>query len=285
MCTIGIVIVSFNGFTDTVECIDSILKADKANFNISILVVENGDQKGAITWEKLYNYFQTSSLDGNHTIHIDQGITIDVIETHYNGGFGYGNNIGIKYFKRIQPSLIILLNNDTIVDPGFFSNIRDSECIRNPYQKFAIGVTSINYYTHTCIDSYGYGYFDYFTGRSSHHKQYRTKYITGSCVIMNNVETIPYFDENFFLYCEDVDYSQSLINEGYKLEYDPSIIIFHKVSASTKHNSKIEKIKLQSLKYLLMKRGTAKNIISFKLSRTIYYLIKREITLLKELWR
>jgi len=287
MNSIGIIIVSFNGCEDTIECLKSIVKSDKTDIRVSILIIENGDGENAVSFEKLNNVFsKTTTLINNivsdDAIVFEDCTTIRVFTTHYNGGFGYANNIGIKYFKEHGADICILLNNDTIIKSNFFINLLKHQIAKSK-DKIAISPLSINYYN-KLIDSQGYGYIDLYTGRSSHSKTHSTNYLVGSCVIMNNISSIPLFDEKFFLYCEDVDYSLQLRNDGYTLGYDDNLVIFHKVSASTSRNSKMDIIKLNSMKYLLRKRGSLANRLIFKFSRSCYYLKNLQMDLLKVLW-
>ncbi|MBO5297476.1 MAG: glycosyltransferase family 2 protein [Candidatus Homeothermus sp.] len=283
MFKIGIVIVSYCGEKDTLECINSIISCND-NISKTIVVIDNASPKNIITEKSFINVKNISIINDDYINYnkLDNNIKIKIINSPINGGFGYGNNIGIKYLQSHEYDIVILLNNDTIVPDDFFKKIYKYFVSSSP--KTAISIKSINYYNHKIIDSTGFGYFDLWTGRSSHVKHYNLKYLVGSCIVMNSLKSIPLFDEDFFLYCEDVDYSQALLEAGYKLDYDPQNTFYHKVNASTSKNTNLDKIKLTSMKILVKKRGKLRHRISFSLMRSIYYLLNKRLDLLCKLW-
>lgn len=290
MKRIGIVLVNFCGAEDTIECINSIRNANLI-LPIDIVIVDNASSQNGI--ERIINglqlfegcHFNFNSISGVK-FH-DNMVDYIFLQSPKNGGFGYGNNIGLRYLKESNESVCILLNNDTVVCKDFFVKIRDYLNGRN--EKVAFSILS-RYYTHfNRIDSEGFGYFDMYTGRSSHKYHYNIKYLVGSCIIMNNIASIPYFDENFFLYCEDIDYTFSLVDNQYSIEYDPQNYFLHKVNSSTSSNPNMEKIKMLSMIYLMRKRGTTTQFIAFFLTRFIYYMCNFRFSYLtyfcKNVWK
>lgn len=277
MDKISIVLVNYCGASDTVACVNSIMKANGGRYFIDIIIVDNNSLQNGV-WEILYKLElineQDSLPDSDMIIpfEYEYGHLI-FIKSKVNKGFGFGNNLGIRYVKEhnMDGDICILLNNDTIVSQSFFERI--DEFIKNKEYKCAFSVLSRCYFNPNQIDSEGFGYIDLYTGRSSHQEHYKCRYLVGSCIIMNDIKSIPYFDENFFLYSEDVDYSFLLSESGYRLEYDSCNFFMHKVNASTSINPNMEKIKMKSLIYLIKKRGTFIQFMSFWLLRNIYYFL------------
>lgn len=282
---IGIVLVSYCGVNDTLECVDSIVKCNDGIKKL-VAIIDNASPTERISTADFasmnVNVFTSDTIPQNIK-KLDSLLSILIINSERNGGFGYANNIGIKYIQQIGCDICILLNNDTVLPPDFF--IKTVSLFKDKKIDLAISPKSINYYNQNEIDSEGFGYFDPCTGRSSHKKKYKIDYLVGSCILMNNCTKIPLFDENFFLYCEDVDYSFSLRSAGYQLAYDANNFFYHKVSASTSKNSSLYKIKLRSMKYLMLKRESISHNISFYVLRTLYYLTKGNWNLLKILWQ
>ena len=62
-----------------------------------------------------------------------------------------------------------------------------------------------------------------------------TAFITGALMLFdkNALDRVGFWDESYFLYFEDADYCIRATNAGIKLYYDPSVVIWHKVSQST----------------------------------------------------
>lgn len=291
MIEIGFVIVNYCGVRDTIECICSLYEADRENCNIEVCIIDNASPKDIADIGNVYECLKQKygvsvfNLDTDNNSILAPNLKIRIIKSKKNGGFGFGNNIGLLYFKRRTPiiDLCILLNNDTIVEPDFIKKIINTSELFSK-APIALSPLSINYYDHSIVDSRGFGYFDMCTGRSSHNNTYNTKYLVGSCIIMNCMNDVPLFDENFFLYCEDTDYSLELQNKGYDLKYLDIATFYHKVSASTSCSSKMDIIKLNSMKYLIKKRGTISNYIIFKILRTLFYLKKQKLYMIKALW-
>jgi len=44
--------------------------------------------------------------------------------------------------------------------------------------------------------------------------------------------TVGLLDENYFMYFEDVAFSQAVIQAGYGIDYEPEAVVYHKVGAS-----------------------------------------------------
>ena len=277
MNKISIVLVNYCGAPDTIACVDSIIKANGGQYFIDIIIVDNNSLRNGVQEILCKLEFvdeQITLPDSDMIIPFNYKYgRIIFIKSKENKGFGFGNNLGIRYVKEhnIDSDICILLNNDTVVPESFFTAVE--EFIKNKEYKCAFSVLSQSYFNPKQIDSEGFGYFDFYTGRSSHQKHYKCQYLVGSCIIMNDIKSIPYFDENFFLYSEDIDYSFLLFEKGYKLEYDPRNYFLHKVNASTSINPDIERIKMKSLIYLINKRGTIIQFISFCLLRNVYYLL------------
>jgi len=93
-----IIILNWNGWKDTIECVDSCLQLRYPAFRI--LVVDN------------------ASSDGSETILRTQFPHIKLIQTGANLGYAGGNNVGISHALANGADYLWLLNNDTKVDPG-----------------------------------------------------------------------------------------------------------------------------------------------------------------------
>lgn len=281
MYKISFILVNYCGAFDTIACIESILE-NSTDITKEIVVIDNASPyKGvydiiktfevATSLAKASQDFQKfENLDCIH-LSIKNRTQLYIIKNVKNSGFGAANNIGIRFSKCSKADICVLLNNDTLVPQTFVSNI--IAFLKEKKYKCAFSVMSRYFSDPTKIDSEGFGYVDLYTGRSSHYRHYRYKYLVGSCIIMNSVQTIPLFDEKFFLYSEDADYSSCLRNAGYVLQYDHMNYFLHKVNASASTNLNIEKIKLRSLVYFMKKHSSFMQYVLFCVLRCSYYLI------------
>jgi GT2 family glycosyltransferase len=147
---VSIIILNWNGWMDTIECLESLFKISYQNYNI--IVIDNGSEDDSIIKIKKYcegqieirsSYFEYSSnnkpidyveysysesgpyLD-TETIQSDRfpNTKIILIKNGKNYGFTEGNNIGLRYAEKLfGPNYILFLNNDTVVDYEFLNEL------------------------------------------------------------------------------------------------------------------------------------------------------------------
>lgn len=97
--TVGIVILNYNVYNETVKCVASIRDTIKELYQI--VIVDNGS--GNRSYEYLKEYYQGQPA-------------VDVIKSNRNIGFARGNNIGIRYLRdKYHVAFILLLNSDTVM--------------------------------------------------------------------------------------------------------------------------------------------------------------------------
>lgn len=120
--SIGIVILNFKAYEETIRCVSSIRNVIEKCYQI--VIVDNGSGNGSYKYLKEYYKEQ---------------IGIDVIENKKNEGFAKGNNAGIYYLKnKYNTEFIFLLNSDTLFkDRDYFKKMM------NKYRK-GVGVIEAN---------------------------------------------------------------------------------------------------------------------------------------------
>src|SRR3989338_7450904 len=105
---IFIIIVNWNGWQDTYECLDSLSEVVLPQMTeLTIVVVDNASTNHSV--ERLNEYIRNHSAQKN----------VVLIKNKQNSGFAGGNNFGIKYAREKQADWILILNNDTIVERDF----------------------------------------------------------------------------------------------------------------------------------------------------------------------
>jgi len=217
---VSIIIPNWNGIKDTQECLESLKNLDYSNYEI--IIVDNGSEDDSV-----------EILNANYPL-------IKVIENEANLGFAKANNQGILEARGYY---ILLLNNDTVVDKRFLSELVKTIEINNE-----IGIVGPKMYYYDDphrLWAAGGGRLNWYTGRikilgrnESDDGQYdETKdvdFIAGCALLTKKAlfKRIGCLNEKYFAYYEDTDWCIRANENGYKSVYVPTSKIWHKVSAS-----------------------------------------------------
>ena len=221
-----IIILNWNGKVDTLSCLQSIMDVRYPNF--SVIMVDNASSDGTV--ESVKEKFPP----------------VKIIANTENLRFAGGNNIGIDYALQQKADYVLLLNNDTVVDPDFLNGLLK---VAGSGERVGIVGPKIYYYNDPERIWFAGGKVEYWKGWVSHtgireldHGQYdadrRVDYITGCCMLVKRevIERVGKLDEKFFIYGEDADWCLRASRAGYELVYVPSSKIWHKVSTSSGGN-------------------------------------------------
>lgn len=92
-----VIILNWNGKQHLTYNLPSVTQTDYEN--LEVVVVDNASGDDSVAWVR--EHFPT----------------VTVIETGFNWGYAGGNNVGIRYALANQADYVVLLNNDTEVDP------------------------------------------------------------------------------------------------------------------------------------------------------------------------
>lgn len=225
--SVDIILLNYNNANDTIECIKSLENIHYSNYRI-IVVDNKSNEDDIVLLERNI---------GNHVL----------LKSDFNGGFSYGNNIGIKKSLDEGIDYFLLLNNDTTVEVDFLKELISL----TSKDDLGIGISKIMYYSQNNVLWYGGGEIEKYTGKIIHtginetedffNAQKNVTFASGCCMLIPRkvLLDIGFMREEYFLYYEDADYSSRVISAGYKIIYNPKSVIYHKVSASTGNNSKI----------------------------------------------
>ncbi|MBK8981152.1 MAG: glycosyltransferase family 2 protein [Ignavibacteria bacterium] len=220
---ISVIIPNLNGQHHLKTCFDS-LRAQTLNDFIIVLVDNNSSDDSVKFTEENYP-------------------EIRIIRNKVNNGFAKAVNQGIQYsLDEINPDYIILLNNDTECDKDFLKEMING--FKNK-DTGSVACKMLNFTYRKLIDDAG----DFIKMKGSPYArgfgdtdigQYdNPEYIFGACAGASAYRsevfsTAGNFDEDFFAYYEDVDFSFRLQLAGYKCFYNPKAIVYHKRGATTK---------------------------------------------------
>ncbi len=124
-----IVILNWNGWRDTLECLESNYRSSYPQFEV--VLVDNGSSDGSLekirAWAAERGVAVKADLDLNgsraYPVFTFRPRALTLIETGRNLGFSGGNNRGLEYALANGAEFIFLLNNDTIVEKGALARL------------------------------------------------------------------------------------------------------------------------------------------------------------------
>ena len=255
---IKILILNWNGYALTNQCSASIEKLTYNNF--STMVIDNASSDDSIA--KIHNNYPS----------------VDVLALDKNYGFGPAYNLAFKHLDDAKSEFVLILNNDTTVEPDFLEKLVTGISLYGPEHLFCpiihyLDSPSKIWYaggkvnlpmgllTHTGIRQENKGQFS---------KICHTGFITGCCILVSlqSLKTLGGFDENFNMYAEDVDLCLRGKTMGIDSIFVPQAKIYHKVSASIGGEYSMNKMrrKLQSTIKLMNKHcSTIELLIGYPL--------------------
>ncbi len=227
-----VIVPNYNGIAYIRGCLDSLYALAEQEL-FQVLVVDNGSTDGSLQALR-EEYPQTA-----------------VYALPENTGFCHAVNVGIEASKT---PYVILLNNDTVVLPGFVKEL--VEAMEKRPKAFGASSCMLQWQDHGRIDDAGDRYnalgWAYARGKgrpaSDYQKEVRLFAVCGgACIYRKSIlEQIGLFDENHFAYLEDIDLSYRAAIHGYPCYYAPASRVLHAGSASSGSRYNEFKTKLTS---------------------------------------
>lgn len=165
------------------------------------------------------------------------------IQNSENLGYARGNNIGLKYAYTHGYEYSWIINNDLIIkDLNVLNKLVLS--IKNDYKIGAVGPKILDlegiecapYVRRESLFDMTLGIKKYSRLRKANIDIEQDVYrVHGCCMLVKNsvMNEINYFDENTFLYEEENILAERLINNGYRMHYNPNTFIIHMESSTT----------------------------------------------------
>ena len=220
---VSVVLVNFRGVSDTLEAISHTRQVNWPEEFLEIVVVDNA-----------------SGDDSVERLREDAG-DIVLVESSENLGFAGGCNLGVS---KATGDVVAFLNNDAKPDPNWIRAAVDA--LMRSATVGAVACRVLDWEGAT-IDFAGAGMTWYGMGYRplSSHPANRTKeagpgpvlFGTGSGMFVKRhvFEQLGGFDEDFFMFFEDVDFGWRLNLLGYEYWYEPESLVFHKHHQSMKN--------------------------------------------------
>jgi GT2 family glycosyltransferase/glycosyltransferase involved in cell wall biosynthesis len=219
---VSVVLVNFRGAHDTLEAISGLKALNWPKDSLEIVVVDNAS--------------------GDDSVEILRSGAPDIVlvESDTNSGFAGGCNLGVQ---RSSGDVVAFLNNDAKPDPDWI--VRGVETLISGPRVGAVASRVLDWegnaidYAGAGLTWYGMGYRP-LSGHPANRKKEATRgpvlFGTGSAMMVRRdvYEELGGFDEDFFMFFEDVDFGWRLNLRGYEYLYEPGSLVFHKHHQSMK---------------------------------------------------
>lgn len=241
MPLVFVIVLNYNGKADTLECLRSLTRAAYPDFQV--LVVDNASADGSV--EAIKQEFPR----------------LKILQNTENLGFAGGNNVGIRYALEQGADYIFLLNNDTVVDPGFLD-----ELVNAGESDPGIGILgSLIYYFNRPREVWFAGGKIYWSAGTARHLTdipdvpRESDFITGCAFMIKRhvVEKTGLFNPDYFLYYEDTDWSTRVKRAGFKLVVVPASLVWHKEMGAVGGRSPLHEYYVTRNNLLFMRKNAS----------------------------
>lgn len=216
--TVCAVVLNWCGEGDTVECVESLQRSNYSR--LDIILVDNGSPDGS--GERLQARFPT----------------LPFVQTGQNLGYAGGNNRGIAAALAREAAYVLVLNNDTVVDSACVERLVETA----QQTGAAVVAPKILHYAAPSVVWYAGGDFSVrrvmgvhrdegCADRPDREDSAPITFATGCCFLasVELLRVVGGFDESYFAYAEDLEFSVRVVKAGCTMRVDPRARIYHKI--------------------------------------------------------
>ncbi len=268
MTNLSTIVLNWNRWEDTIECLESLLPHVRTGAT-KLVVVDNGSTDCSV--DRLQDWLRSISARHNlsFTSIVENKPTYDsasqlvLIRVNKNLGYSRGNNFGIKYaILDAACEFVWILNNDTVVH----------ECAVSALLAYAeknlevgiVGSTVVDYSDRNKVECAGGAYYNrWLTTYRPALKQSRLadvlatdkepflSYIYGAAMLLRSemIHRVGLLNPKYFLYFEEIDYAERARRQGYGIGWCKAAIVYHKGNSNLGSKSSLKSRKLPQAEY------------------------------------
>jgi len=271
---VSIIILNWNGWKDTIECLESLYQITYPNYDV--ILVDNGSEDESIEKIKEYcggkimvesKFFKYDPINKpikiieytreeveagggkeNEIDNLPSDKKMILIKNEKNYGFAEGNNIGMRYALRtLNPDYVLLLNNDTVVDKEFLGELvkvaeEDEKIgivgprILNPDGTTQFSCWKYHPYLNVFNQEILFNILGNFYKYLCTKRTRKVDVVLGACMLFKRhvIDKIGLFDKNIYMYTEETDICYRIKKNGYRIIYHPKCHIIHYGGQSSK---------------------------------------------------
>ncbi len=240
---ISIITVNYNGYALTCALIDSLQR--HVTGPLEIIVVDNGSTND-----------EAALLRARYP-------GVKVLRSEENLGFAGGNNLGLR---AAAGEYLLLLNNDTEVEEDTLHLL--CETMEAHPEAGAVCPKIRFFYPPRAVQFAGYTPLSRITLRNAligfnrpddgrYDRPAETPYAHGAAMMVRReaLARVGEMPESYFLYYEELDWSERIREAGFTIRYDPRCTVFHKESATTGQRSPLRSYYLMRNRLLYARRN------------------------------
>jgi GT2 family glycosyltransferase len=282
-----VIILNWNGWNDTIECLESVFRLNASSF--SVVVCDNASTNESMNRIKDWARGELEAESANPQLSrlssppfpkpidyieltreqaesgaICSTAKLILIQNGENLGFAAGNNVGLRYVLGDPDcGYFWMLNNDTVVEPDSLSAM-----VRVMQSRPGIGLCgslNLSYYNPKQVQAEGGKPYCSWTARvhtpplrmademDSHAAS--MDFVIGASMLASRafLENVGLMEESYFLYFEELDWAMRAKGK-FELGYALESVIYHKEGATIGSNSDRMKRSLLSEQFLTRSR-------------------------------
>ncbi|MDP4145743.1 MAG: glycosyltransferase [Bacillota bacterium] len=292
-----IILLNWNGWADTIECIESIYGNNYPNYQV--VIVDNDSSDASLDKIKLWaesknipsiEYDYAEAINGgnihkeialNKSSAHDTEIPLVMIKSGRNLGFSDGNNIGIRYsIAKGDLEYLWILNNDTTINKDALL-----EMVKLAESDKRIGIVGsklLRYYNPNIIQEIygeinwkdngkGIGLDENDKGQWDCNIEVSGRIMGASMLLKKElIDDIGLFDDKYFMEYEDADLCMRAKINGWKIFYCYKSKVFHKEGGTIAGDNKLKRkvlwrtVSIDTLsRFVIMRYYGLRNVIYF----------------------
>ena len=237
---VTVVIVTYKVASLTIECLRSLAaERDTPGICLQVVVVDNASGDAPRI---------SAAIEGNQW-----ASWASVLTAPRNGGFAYGNNLGIRHACEARtPDYFHLLNPDTVVRQGavgelvkFMEGMRDAGIAGSNFENVAGAETPYAFRFPTILSEIEaglqLGLVTWLLGRWVVRRKMgasneQVDWVSGASMMIRRsvLAELVELDERYFLYFEETDFSKRANKAGFSTWFVPSSRVMHVAGGSSK---------------------------------------------------
>ncbi len=294
MSRVCVIVLNWNGWRDTIECLESLFRSDYTDFRV--VVCDNGSDDGSVErireWAVGHYCLEADEENPLKSLSsppvtkpipcvvydrslAEQGgdhsweAKLVVIRNDENLGYAGGNNVGLRYaLSRGDFDFFWILNNDTVVSPDALSRL-----LERTEHDSAVGIcgaTLLYYHQPEVVQARAGAIYNKWLGTTRHIGAFkkacervdpakverRISYVVGACMFVSRafLQEVGLLSEEYFLYYEEIDWV-ARARGRFRLAWSPESRVYHKEGGATgAGNHSIWKKSLSSDRYMIENR-------------------------------